>query len=185
MASASVISLGSSTWTVSSAQLCLPSFRRRSSVSWPSYRMLAKSELAVSCFAFESTTLELQDVICSPNCCSDGLVKSFSVYTGTMAWNLPPLLICIIIIRIYKVIFKSPKLSTVKRTYMWFFSCFKKSVDKLFYNSHFSMKRAFTFEYVVAWAGKMCLLPFSHNVRFSLRKNQSSEYGQVAQFKFS
>lgn len=61
MASASVISLESSTLTVSSAQLCLLSFRlclaRRAGGKKQSLLALPtesadKSELAVSCFAF-------------------------------------------------------------------------------------------------------------------------------------
>lgn len=43
---------------------------------------------------------------------------------------------------IYKVI-KSSKLPAVQSEYNVIFSCFKTSVLKLFYDSHFSMKRAF------------------------------------------
>lgn len=39
------------------------------------------------------------------------------------------------------------------------------------------MKRAFTFEYIVAWAGKRSFLLFSHKVWSSLRKTESLAQG--------
>lgn len=96
-------------------------------------------------------------------------MKSFSLNTGVVAWNFPTLVIYIII-RIYNYFFfKSRKLPAV---YSVIFSSFKKSVLKLFYDSHFSTKRAFTLEKVVAWAGKNESSPFFHNVWSSGRKDQ-------------
>lgn len=45
--------------------------------------------------------------------------------------------------------FKNSELPAVKNNiYNGVFSCFKKSILKLFYNSHFSVKRTFTFQFL-------------------------------------